>query len=55
MIIQLPQDFKALKGLASDVRLKILEILRKGDRNVNEINAGDGSAPVDHRHEYHAP
>ncbi|HYW82660.1 MAG TPA: ArsR family transcriptional regulator, partial [Spirochaetia bacterium] len=37
MIIQLPQDFKALKGLASDVRLKILEILRKGDRNVNEI------------------
>jgi predicted transcriptional regulator len=37
MIIQLPQDFKALKGLASDVRLKILEILRKGDKNVNEI------------------
>ena len=37
MIIQLPQDFKALKGLASDVRLKILEILRKGDSNVNEI------------------
>ena len=37
MIIQLPQDFKALKGLASDVRLRILEILRKGERNVNEI------------------
>ena len=37
MIIQLPQDFKVLKGLASEVRLKILEILRKGDRNVNEI------------------
>jgi predicted transcriptional regulator len=37
MIIQLPQDFKVLKGLASDVRLKILEILRRGDRNVNEI------------------
>ena len=37
MIIQLPQDFNALKGLASEVRLKILEILRKGERNVNEI------------------
>jgi predicted transcriptional regulator len=37
MIIQLPQDYKALKGLASEVRLKILEILRKGERNVNEI------------------
>ncbi|MGA2379709.1 MAG: helix-turn-helix domain-containing protein [Spirochaetia bacterium] len=37
MIIQLPQDFKALKGLASDVRLRILDILRKGERNVNEI------------------
>ena len=29
MIIQLPQDFKVLKGLASVVRLKILDILRK--------------------------
>ena len=37
MIIQLPQDFKAVKGLASEVRLKILEILRTRDRNVNEI------------------
>jgi predicted transcriptional regulator len=37
MIIQLPQDFKAMKGLASEVRLRILEILRKGERNVNEI------------------
>jgi predicted transcriptional regulator len=37
MIIQLPQDYRALKGLASEVRLKILEILRKGERNVNEI------------------
>jgi predicted transcriptional regulator len=37
MIIQLPQDFKALKGLASKVRLKIVEILRTGDKNVNEI------------------
>jgi predicted transcriptional regulator len=37
MIIQLPQDFKALKGLASEVRMNILEILRKGERNVNEI------------------
>jgi predicted transcriptional regulator len=37
MIIQLPQDFKVVKGLASEVRLRILEILRTGDRNVNEI------------------
>jgi len=37
MIIQLPQDHMALKGLASAVRLRILEILRKGERNVNEI------------------
>jgi len=37
MIIELPQDFKAMKGLASEVRLRILEILRKGERNVNEI------------------
>jgi predicted transcriptional regulator len=37
MVIQLPQDFKTVKGLASEVRLKILEILRTGDRNVNEI------------------
>ncbi len=37
MLLQLPQDFKILKGLASEVRLKILSILRKGDRNVNEI------------------
>jgi predicted transcriptional regulator len=37
MIVQLPQDFKVVKGLASEVRLRILEILRTGDRNVNEI------------------
>ncbi len=37
MILQVPRDFKPLKGLASDIRLRILEILRKGDRNVNEI------------------
>ncbi len=37
MLIQLPEDFAAVKGLASEVRLKILEILRSGDRNVNEI------------------
>ena len=37
MVIQLPQDLKAVKGLASQVRLKILEILRAGDKNVNEI------------------
>jgi predicted transcriptional regulator len=37
LIIQLPRDFAMLKGLASEVRLKILEILRKGDKNVNEI------------------
>lgn len=37
MILQLPKDFKALRGLASEVRLRILEILRKGERNVNEI------------------
>jgi predicted transcriptional regulator len=36
-IIQLPQDFNALKGLASEVRLKILDILRRGEKNVNEI------------------
>lgn len=37
MIIRLPRDFRAVKGLASEVRLKILEILRKGEKNVNEI------------------
>ncbi len=37
MLIQLPQDVKAVKGLASEARLRILEILRRGDRNVNEI------------------
>jgi len=37
MVIQLPQDFKVVRGLASEVRLKILEILRAGDKNVNEI------------------
>jgi predicted transcriptional regulator len=37
MIIQLPQDYKTLKGLASEVRLRILEILRKGERNVNQV------------------
>jgi predicted transcriptional regulator len=37
MIIQLPQDFKALKGLSSEVRLRILEILRDGEKNVNEL------------------
>jgi predicted transcriptional regulator len=37
MVIQLPQDLKTVKGLASQVRLKILEILRAGDKNVNEI------------------
>jgi predicted transcriptional regulator len=42
MVIQLPQDFKVLKGLASNLRLKILEILRQGDRNVNEIKRAMG-------------
>jgi predicted transcriptional regulator len=37
MVIQLPRDFRTLKGLASEVRLKILEILRVGNKNVNEI------------------
>ncbi len=37
MVIQLPQDYRALKGLASEVRVRILEILRKGEKNVNEI------------------
>lgn len=37
MVLQLPQDFKALKSLASEVRLKILELLRQGEKNVNEI------------------
>jgi predicted transcriptional regulator len=42
MVIRLPQDYKAIKGLASEVRLRILEILRGGDRNVNEIKAEMG-------------
>jgi predicted transcriptional regulator len=42
LIIQLPQDFKVLKGLSSEVRLRILEILRQGDKNVNEITAEMG-------------
>jgi predicted transcriptional regulator len=37
LIIQLPRDFVVLKGLASKVRLRILEILHKGEKNVNEI------------------
>jgi len=37
MVIQLPQDFKAIRGLASEVRLRILDILRSGEKNVNEI------------------
>jgi predicted transcriptional regulator len=37
MVIRLPQDFKAIKGLASEARLRILEILRSGERNVNQI------------------
>jgi predicted transcriptional regulator len=37
LIIQLPRDFTVLKGLASEVRLRILEILRNGEKNVNEI------------------
>src|SRR5208283_2526356 len=37
MLIQLPQDLKAVKGLASEARLRILEILRRGERNVNEL------------------
>jgi len=37
MVVQLPQDYKAIKGLASEVRLRILEILRSGEKNVNEI------------------
>ncbi len=37
MVIQLPQDSRALKGLASDVRVRILDILRSGEKNVNEI------------------
>jgi predicted transcriptional regulator len=37
LIIQLPRDFMVLKGLASQVRLRILEVLRKGEKNVNEI------------------
>ncbi len=42
LIVQLPQDFIVLKGLASEVRLKILEILRKGEKNVNEIKEETG-------------
>jgi predicted transcriptional regulator len=42
LFLQLPRDFMILKGLASKIRLKILEILHKGDKNVNEIKAEIG-------------
>jgi predicted transcriptional regulator len=42
MIVQLPRDFMILKGLASEIRLKILEILHKGEKNVNEIKEETG-------------
>jgi predicted transcriptional regulator len=42
LIIQLPRDFMALKGLASEIRLKILELLHKGEKNVNEIKEETG-------------
>jgi predicted transcriptional regulator len=42
LFVQLPGDFKILKGLASKIRLKILEILQQGDKNVNEIKEKTG-------------
>jgi predicted transcriptional regulator len=42
LIIQLPQDFAVLKGLTSEIRLRILESLRKGEKNVNEIKDETG-------------
>lgn len=42
LIIQLPRDFVVLKGLASEVRLRILDILRKGEKNINEIKEEAG-------------
>jgi predicted transcriptional regulator len=42
LFIQLPEDLLILKGLASEVRLKILEVLRHGEKNVNEIKKETG-------------
>ncbi len=42
MILQLPQDVKVVKGLGSEVRLRILEILRRGEKNVSEITSEMG-------------
>lgn len=39
LIIDPRQDVSVLKGLASEVRLRILEILADGPKNVNEITA----------------
>jgi predicted transcriptional regulator len=42
MFIQLPRDFMILKGLSSKIRLKILDALSKGEKNVNEIKEETG-------------
>jgi len=42
LIVQLPRDFLVLRGLASRIRLRILEVLHKGEKNVNEIKEETG-------------
>ena len=37
MLIDPLKDTDVIKGLASDIRIRILEELRKGDKNVNEL------------------
>ena len=38
MLIDPLKDTDVIKGLASDIRIRILEELRKGDKNVNELH-----------------
>jgi predicted transcriptional regulator len=42
LMIQLPRDFGVLKALASEVRVRILDLLRNGEMNVNEIKDATG-------------
>ncbi|MDC7238756.1 MAG: ArsR family transcriptional regulator [Spirochaetales bacterium] len=37
MLIDPQKDLDVIKGLASEIRIRILEELRKGDKNVNEL------------------
>jgi len=37
MIIDIKKDINVIKGLASEIRINILELLRKKSSNVNEI------------------